>query len=304
MSSPADMTWTVYQEPAHSFLANNTNRTWTVAAGDYDLTGYSSISGFNSARYTAMMQLYLPWPSGLADGYYGTPFSSELAQTGAATSFYNWSLNIESGSLEIVAAYNGVDPVLTLPGAYTLYTNRWLTVVSCGAETDAVYANWQPVADFGDNRVRLAVYDTATGNRLGKTDRQVSGDRANIAAYGTTVSTVQADADSVFISGFGGNFQEFRHAGIWCSFGTMFDPESETDRTWLTTRPGAQIGNATAWLQSTATTTLDADPDYYQDQSTDLLVPDTAGQHVKLTTGGNTAFTTGFSSTIIPKNQG
>lgn len=309
MTSPADMQYAVYQEPVFSFLFNASDRNWSVAPGDFDLTGYSSLSGFNRARFSTVMNLYLPWPSDLEDGYYGTPIAVELRQTGQDTIFYSWNLNItESGNLEIQASMDNSEPRVLLPGSYTLYTERWLTVVCSSAETDSVFENFVPAQTFGTNRMRIAVYDAETGEKLAQRDEIVGGRRPDIAAYGTTVGTAFADADSAFISGFSGGNQQIRQSGIWCSFGTMFDPETETDDTWRTTRPGAVVGNAAAWLNATATTTLQEGGDFpnrfFMDQHTDRFVPDITGQRVQITGGGQSAFDTGFSNTIFVRSRG
>ena len=293
----------LYQTPSYSFLFNASDRNWDVTAGDYDLTGYSSISGFNNRRYTGMMNMYFPWPSGLANGYYGTPFAVLIKKTSVTN--INWTINLDivSGSLRILSGYDNNVPQVTLPGAYTDYTNRWLTFVATGAETSSVFTNWTGTGS-GSNYNRLAVYDTQTAVLLGKTDEIDSQLRANISGYGNSVSSDQADADSVRLNGFSGGGEQIRQAGIWMSLGTMFDPLTETSDVWLTTRPGATIGNATAWLNSTATTYYENTGTnfYYMDEDTDIFTPDTADQRVEIA-NSDAGFTTGYSTTIIPKDQ-
>jgi hypothetical protein len=293
----------LYQTPSYSFLFNASDRNWDVSPGDYNLTGYSSISGFNNSRYTGMMNLYFPWPSGLADGYYGNPFGVQINKTGDSMLFWTVALDIVSGSLQIKSGYDNISPVVTLTGAYTDYTNRWLTFVATGAETSSVFTNWTGTGS-GSNYNRLAVYDTETAVLLGKTDTIDSSRRANISGYGNSVSSIGADADAVVVAGFSGGGEQIRQAGIWFSLGTMFDPLTETSDVWLTTRPGATVGNATAWLNSTATTYYeDTGPNnYYMDEDTDIFIPDTANQRVKIA-DSDAAFTTGYSTTIIPKDQ-
>lgn len=306
ITSDSAITQALYQTPSYSFLFNASDRNWDVSAGDYDLTGYSSISGFNNARYTVLMNFYLPWPSGLANGFYGSPIIFEFDQTGQGSTL-NFTINFDivSGSLRIQSGYTNNQPQLTLPGAYTDYTDRWLTMVSCGAETSSVYTNWSPGQfDTGPNYLRLCVFDTNTAALLGKTDTRDSASRCNIAAYGNSVSSVGSDADSVNVNGYSGGGEQIRQAGFWYSFGTMFDPLTETSDVWLTTRPGAVVGNATAWFNSTATTYYEntGTNNYYMNEDTDIFTPDTADQRV-LIADSDAAFTTGYSTTIIPKDE-
>jgi hypothetical protein len=302
ITTDTTITQALYQTPSYSFLFNASDRNWDVNAGDYDLTGYSSISGFNNRRFTALMNLYFPWPSGLSDGYYGNPINWEFDQTGQpSTLYFNIFLDIISGSLRIGTGYNSGSPTVTLPGAYTDYTDRWLTIVSCGAETSSVYSNYA-ATNTGSNYLRLCVFDTNTGALLGKTDERDDASRCNIAAYGNSVSSVGSDADSVNVNGYSGGGEQIRQAGFWYSFGTMFDPLTETSDVWLTTRPGAVVGNATAWLNSTATTYDDDGTYYWMNQDTDIFTPDTAGRRVDIADGA-AAFTTGYSTTIIPKDE-
>jgi hypothetical protein len=293
----------LYQTPSYSFLFNASDRNWDVSAGDYDLTGYSSISGFNNRRFTALMNIYLPWPSGLSDGFYGTFFATEFYQTGQPLRNFSLALQLDSGSLRVNSGYDNDNPQLLLSGPYTDYTNRWLTVVSCGAETSSVYTNWTGTGS-GSNYLRLCVFDTETATLLGRTDAIDSADRANIAAYGNSVSSVSGDPDAVRVNGFSGGGEQIRQAGFWYSFGTMFDPLTETSDVWLTTRPGATVGNATAWLNSTATTYYEntGTNAYYMDEDTDIFTPDTADQRVEIA-DSDAGFTTGYSTTIIPKDQ-
>jgi hypothetical protein len=293
----------LYQTPSYSFLFNASDRNWNVTDGDYDLTGYSSISGFNNRRYTGMMNIYLPWPSGLANGYYGNPFGMQINKTGDSILFWTIALDIVSGSLQITSGYDNTEPRVTLTGAYTDYTNRWLTFVATGAETSSVFTNWTGTGS-GSNYNRLALYDTETAVLLSKTDTVDNQRRANISGYGNSVSSVGGDADAVAVAGFSGGFEQIRQAGIWFSLGTMFDPLTETSDVWLTTRPGATVGNATAWLNSTATTYYEntAINFYYMDEDTDIFIPDTANQRVEIA-DTDAGFTTGYSTTIIPKDQ-
>lgn len=300
------ITQEIYQTPSYSFLVNNTSRAQYIGAGDFDLTGYSGISGFNNRRFTALLNIYLTWPSGLSQDFSGTPISVLFRQTGQANVSHSLTLNtVTANSLQITADYNGGANSIVLTGPYTDYTSRWLTMVHSQAETNTVYTNWS--GGSGTNNCRLAIFDTKTGDLIAKSDYTNSVAVANISAYGNSVSSVGTDADSVDMQSFGadpgGTAREFRQAGYWFSYGTMFDPLSVTSDVWRTTRPGNVISNATAWLNSTATTYLDVDPEYFMDQDTDIFIPDTADERWRLTNSGNVTFNAAYSTTIIPKDS-
>ena len=302
ISTDSVITQALYQTPSYSFLFNASDRNWEIDPGDYDLTGYSSITGFNNRRYAVVMNVYLPWPSGLSDDYYGTVWNADIKKSGDSTLSFALNVNISSGSLLIRSGYDNNLPEVTLTGAYTDYTDRWLTIVSCGAETSTVFTDWTGTGT-GNNYNRLCVFDANTGDLLAKSDLRDNSGRANVSGYGNSVSSVSGDANSVFVNGFSGGGQEIRQAGVWYSFGTMFDPLTETSDVWRTTRPGATIGNATAWMNATATTYYNSGNGYWMDEDTDIFTPDTADQILDLTDSGAAAFNTGYSTTIIPKDE-
>jgi hypothetical protein len=303
ITADAELASAVYQTPAYSFLYNASDRAWSINnSGTYDLTGYSSLSGFNNLRYTTVQTVYLPWPSGLSDGYYGSPINVSLKQSGQTDLSLNGVLDIVSGSLKISYGYANNQPSVTLPGAYTNYTNRWLTFVNCGAETSSVYTNYAPTGT-GTNYLRLAVYDTETGELLGKTDRQDSSSRRSISAYGTSVSAQSGATNCVAINGFSGGGEQIRQSNLWYSFGTMFDPETETSGSWRTTRIPETVGTGSAWLsQSFTTYAIDSTPDdYYADSATGIY--SVASDFNLKFADSTSAFTTGYSTTIIPKDR-
>jgi hypothetical protein len=303
MAAPVDFVSTQYQTPAYSFLYNASDRNWTVNPdGTYNLSGYSSLTGFNNLRYTVLNCVYLPWASGLADGYYGTTIAVELRQTGQSSLNLSGILDIVSGSLKITYGYANTQPQLTLPGAYTNYTNRWLTIVNCGAETSSVYSNWSTSSTSGTNYLRLAVFDTETGELLGKTDYRDSANRRSISAYGSTsISASVGNADSVAINGFSGGGEQIRQSNLWYSFGTMFDPLTETAGAWRTTRIPQTIGTGSAWLSQSFTTYNTTSSNYYADSATGIYSV-TGNYNVRIAQGA-TAFTTGYSDTIFPQEQ-
>ena len=297
----------LYQTPSFSWLnnedyppsVNNFNR-WEY--GTIDTAGYADLAGYNNNRWTFAITFRLHMPSGLTTNQ-GVKIDTKFTGSdGGFTSNWAWVHGYSATvRLQINAPFSGG---IEMPATgYDAYNDQWLTVVSTSSDTTASYTNWTGTGT-GAYYQRTAVYDTETAVLLGKTDEIDSQPRANISGYGNSVSSDQADADSVRLNGFSGGGEQIRQAGIWFSLGTMFDPLTETSDVWLTTRPGATIGNATAWLNSTATTYYENTGTnfYYMDEDTDIFTPDTADQRVEIA-NSDAGFTTGYSTTIIPKDQ-
>ena len=293
---------TVYQTPSFSFAQGvvSGNR-FFVSSDDssYDITGYTSQAGFNNARYTSLSTFYLPWDTGMTTGTYATPFSVALKQAGNSQSQIQATVGVSSGNVVVTSGYNTTQ-TFTL-GNIATYANRWMTVVTSGAETSSVFSGWS--GSTGTNYNRVAVYDTQTGQNLGLLDYADSATRMDIASYGNTVSANILATTSVAMTGYGSATRDMRLAGQWHSLGTMFDPETETDREWLTLRIPQIVGTGNAWYNPAWSNTYQGGNNYYLNNHLDLLV--TAGPENKagvLTTGGTATFTAFQSTTNIPKD--
>jgi len=307
------MGYNVYDTPTFSFLRNISDRGGNMQPGSFNATGLGSISGYNSARYTALFNVYLPWAGGLPDGYYGSPYSGEFVIGGVGPGYFGVTSNIVSGALNFnggmssITSGNGYNNV-SLPGAYTAWTNTWLTVVLCSSETSTSYTNWT-VGGSGSSYGRIAVYNTLTGAFIAKTDSVYS---YTVNPWSTWPSSVNAQAsgsDYLLISGFGGGGEEFRtnQHSVW--LGSMWDPLTVTDTSWRTPRPTATLGNSGAGTAFSNLTYSDYAYDGVSLYTTtehfgDLYTPTTVNQVYKLTNGGTGSFTTGYSNIIYPTNQG
>jgi len=292
----------VYQTPSFSFAQNEIsgNRLFVTAAdANYDLTGYTSQGGFNNARYTDLATVYLPWDTGMSNGTYATPYSASLKQAGNTTAVSQATVGISSGNVVVTAGYNNAQTV-TL-GNIATYANRWITVVSSGAETSSVFSGWS--GGTGTNYNRIAVYDTETAELLGLRDYVDSTARLAITGYANTVSANILNTTSMSVIAFGSSTRDMRQAGQWHSFGTMFDPETETDREWLTLRIPQTVGTGNAWLNPAWSNTYQAGNNYSLNNHLDILVTADANNRVALlTTGGTVTFTAAESTTNIPKD--
>ena len=287
----------VYQTPSFSFAQGvSSGNRFFVSSDDssYDITGYTSQAAFNNARYTSLSTFYLPWDTGQANGTYATPINAVLKQSGNTTAQIQVTAAVSSGNVVIAGGYN-TSQSITL-GNIALYANRWMTVVSTGAETSSVFSGW--TGGSGTNYNRVAVYDTQTGENLGLLDYVDSTARLAITGYANSVSANISATTSVAMTAQGSATRDMRLAGQWHSLGTMFDPQTETDREWLTLRIPQIVGTGNAWSN-----TYQGGNNYYLNNHLDLLV--TAGAENKagvLTTGGTTTFNAFQSTTNIPKD--
>ena len=292
----------VYQTPSFSFAQGvSSGNRFFVSSDDssYDITGYTSQATFNNARYTSLSTFYLPWDTGQANGTYATPINAVLKQSGNTTAQIQVTAAVSSGNVVIAGGYN-TSQSITL-GNIALYANRWMTVVSTGAETSSVFSGW--TGGSGTNYNRVAVYDTQTGENLGLLDYVDSTARLAITGYANSVSANISATTSVAMTAQGSATRDMRLAGQWHSLGTMFDPQTETDREWLTLRIPQIVGTGNAWYNPAWSNTYQGGNNYYLNNHLDLLV--TAGAENKagvLTTGGTTTFNAFQSTTNIPKD--
>jgi hypothetical protein len=292
----------VYQTPSFSFAQGvSSGNRFFVSSDDssYDITGYTSQATFNNARYTSLSTFYLPWDTSMTTGTYATPINVVLRQAGNTTAVIQATAAVASGNVVIAGGYNDSQSI-TL-GNIATYANRWMTVVTAGAETSSVFSGWS--GGTGTNYNRVAVYDTQTGQNLGLLDYTDSTARLAITGYANSVSANLLATTSVGMTAQGSATRDMRMAGQWHSLGTMFDPETETDREWLTLRIPQIVGTGNAWYNPAWSNTYQGGNNYYLNNHLDLLV--TAGSENKagvLTTGGTATFTAFQSTTNIPKD--
>jgi hypothetical protein len=257
-STTSDLAYTNRQTPSFSLLTGvggSPPGSWGVASsGSFDLSGYSSLSGFNNNRSTQVATVYIDWPiTGIASGaFVGYTQFNEMKQDNN-TFYYNaqWQLTNSNTQFQVGGGLPGGNNFV-LPGGYAQYMGRWLTFVWTASETQSSFTNWGATGGSGQY-MRVAVFDTQSGALLGKLDYRYSGPLAQWSTWPTTVSTNNFEGDyGASIGGFGSgsdsNFYNTRISNLWMSYGTMFDPLTTTDTTWRTTRPSATIGTGKAWL--------------------------------------------------------
>ena len=311
----------LYQTPSFSWLnnedyppsVNNFNR-WEY--GTIDTAGYADLAGYNNNRWTFAITFRLNMPSGLTTNQ-GVKIDTKFTGSdGGFTSNWAWVHGYNSPvRLQINAPFSGG---IEMPATgYDAYHDQWLTVVSTSSDTSASYTNWTGTG-FGDYYQRTAVYDTETGALISKYDTRDDrnmGIPTNLATWmssaGNVINTERGNGTSYSISGLTDTQAncDIRITNYWVSIGTMFDPLTETDTSWLTTRPSETIGNAQAWFNGVFTeagNTASYATAWGVPSDADRFTPATADRQIQLLgsgTGNSTVYNDKYSTTIIPKDQ-
>ena len=313
-----------YQTPVFSWNAGifNTSGGFQVPGSSgtpaLNVSGYDSLSGFNSVKQTFVCTWQPKWDTGLTSAGLQWRFSINNNTTpdydqGIQASINSGKMRISAGS---ISGSGGPSDVMDLAGVYSDYIDDWLTVVWCQSNSSSDYTAWTGTGT-GTVYTRLAVYNTQTGALIKKSDvAQSAGAFPDIGSMitnsggtvglGSGTYSVEWDwsqADATY---------ENVLAQSWISLGTMFDPESvkATNSTWLTTRPSATIGGGKAWLnwQFTEYENFSSGTRYYlTDTSDDLLTGSTNDRQASMAPYGGTPsatdqFNFGYSTTNIPKD--
>jgi hypothetical protein len=310
----------IYQTPTYSWLMNNTDRSIDgVSTGTIDLTGLTSLTGFNNLRSAKITNLYFPsteWNSAAANNIrvvqgidlnnggtqYPNQFQVSLDTAGAIKQFRFAALFL---------SFNGAGGA-TLPGTHTQYTDTWLTVVAVTAETSSAFTSWAGGTQGSNTQAtRLAVYNSATGALIVKSDAW----RNSTTASPTwpTLSTITNPLPMESGANWYANFQSYaetgyltRIAGSWTALGTMFDPLSETNTSWRTAMPTETIGNAQSWINVQFSRYQDiGSPDFarfFGNASGQDLYTQSSNRVIFWATENTVTFDVGYSDTIIIKD--
>ena len=282
-----------------------------------DLTGLTGFTGYNVLNATAVQHFYLPW-SGKTGAATNGQMRWDLKQGGNVRStVINTSQNGGTGKLSVVVDVPDSGSIgLDTPDSFGTYNDRWLTVVFSTSNTASNFTSWNGTGT-GDLYARVALYDTQAGTLIAKKDQRQSTPGYDISTLPNPL-TFNPDNDSIAILGYpGGSFaddHDYRIQNIWLSMGTMFDPLTTTDTTWLTSNPNKQIGNAVAWFNSQFNDFIyisDLDTTGPQGvtkiANTDLFVNNLANANLINTRFGSAnanVFLTQYSNTVVLMNGG
>lgn len=321
ITSQSAIQYELYQEPSFSWMYDDSGAGPqifpTFAVGNIDLSGYADLPGFNNRRSCQIITFNLYMPPGLSTND-GIKFDTRF-RGGDGDFTTNWAW--VSGYSEIVrlqincAAAGGIEMPDT---GYDAYNGRWLTIVAAVSETAESFTNFTGTGFMPVSFRRTAVFDTETGELLAKDDFAGSdhpgGVPSNLAQYMSDAGNIlSTDRNNVEPSwNLGGQPPEagveIKFSNYWVSWGTTFDPLSVSDRSWLTTRPNAQIGDAVAWVNGTFAdygNTANFQTAWATHGERDLFTPDDADRGMDLIQyDGNSAIFNAQYSTDVPRSKG
>jgi len=306
ITSDSAITQALYQTPSFSILTgvggSPPNSSDIIPTGNFDLTDYDLNTGFNNKRSTIVATMYADWPTGLTTEYAALSWANELKNNGTIE-YFNINIENNNGNMTFIGVQGSA---LTL-GATDSFIDRWLTVICSTSETQSSFTDWVPPPFGSGDYIRLAVYDSETGELLGKRDNRATLPTLQIENWPDTTPANHSGSYGITMNSFGSGgsptYYNTRLCNYWASFGTMFDPLQETNTSWLTTRPSAQLGNAVAWINAQWTNDeLDGSVYFVSTSGQDLYSQ--ADDRVMRTSGWSTADWAAYqSTTLIPKDE-
>lgn len=320
-TTTSDLAYTNFQTPSFSLLSgvgSSPAGSWNIiGTGNYDLTGYTTLTNYNVQRSTIIFTCYIPWPtSGIPSAaFVGYTLANEL-EDNSSVLYYNpiLSLTNSNTNLQITQGVPGGNQTLTLSGGYAQYMNRWLTIVCSSSETQNSYTSWDLASGGGSSGAycRTAVFDTELGTLIDKRDFRNTWSYPALGSFPTTTPANTSSGaygldSNAFGSGpdSGGTYYNVRFSNFWLSIGTMFDPLTTTNTTWRTTRPSGTIDTGVAWqnLQLTNYEFVSPGTYYVTTQGQDLYSQ--ANNRAAKTDGwSGTQWTNNYSDTLITKDSG
>jgi len=326
MASISTQTNTRQDSPQFSWWANGTGRAISNGSlgGQIDLTGYTSLGSFNNSRWSGFFNIYLPsstYVPGLGGAFAGTPLGIGMSQ-GSTDHTTNITMRLSS---DLGAAYDPVRfsfggtniPAASIsvetPGAYTNYTDQWLTVCFCIAESSSFFPGWSGTTT-GTRFARMLIVNSLTYALIRQRD---------VSFTPTAWPTLSSLPNPLPVATSGTNYVNFvnnwstgydaRISNAWQSWGTAFLPlydytEPFTDTTWITTSPDAIMGTSLnqqgyAWTNFLFHDYIDATNNTYVRSSGQDLYSQASNYAIQLTNNTSGDFATGYSTTIIPRDS-
>jgi hypothetical protein len=261
-TSTSTLGTSIYQTPTYSWLGNSTTGSIDgVNTGSIDLTGLTGFTGYNNLRSVRVTHMYFPssvWTSAAAGVILFVPIA-DLVNAGTQ---YPYQIQVSLDTAGAVKNFRmqgiflsfGGSNAATLPGAHTQYLDTWITVVQATAETSTAFTNWAGgTAGTNTQATRMAVYNTRTGALIVKNDVWRNSTTSSPAwpTLSTITNPLPLETGVAWYMNYAIETDpgyDTRIAGDWISFGTMFDPESQTNTSWRTALPPELIGNAQSWM--------------------------------------------------------
>lgn len=274
MSTSSSVGYAVSQAPSYS-LSNGMALT---NGGQIDLTGYSSLAGYQHGKYT-MAFSFRPnysnttYPANEYLGNIGRFQVLDYSNIGTLADGWfiyctsnTWFDDSEGVRLSFGYGTPGFGQGVALPGPYLDWNGTWFYVVISASPNAGDFVNFAPLSYTSGNMCcRIAVYDQETGELYARQDSRhndpnmpVITDLANPLPAGNPYSPTGDLFDlRMFTAGSVGVGEQLIN-NFWCSYGTMFDPIGldQTGTAWRTTRPSKQIGSAVAWTNIQMTDTI------------------------------------------------
>ena len=314
-----------------SFLIDGFGRNWEVntSGSTIDITGLTSVSGYHDYKSLMSVTFYLPFPSGLSDGYYGIIMAVEAAydgysdpsNAGKTNSNQQFIIDIVSGQFRFATGWDtGGPPYLTLPGPYTDWTNKWLTIVYATTDDHTDFANYSanttPPSGYDNIYDRAAIYQSETAELITYADNtsttEFQGGRVALSDFtsNTVYLSSAQDPDYIRITGFGGGGEEYRLSSFFYSLGQTIDPAGiqpgDLSSTLLTSHPNpVAFTNGTALVKCGLVEYEELTPsvnlNYFIEENAGKF-SESNGRVIEISTDA-TDFQSGISTTIIPKDK-
>lgn len=286
-----------------------------------DITGLTGFTGYNNLNMTMCQHFYLPW-SNVTGASTNGQFRFDLKQSNISGTSFDTNIYAGqdggSGKLYITVDYPGGGQTLNTTDSYSNYNDRWLTVVFSTSNTSSNFTSFSSSTGSGNVYARIALYDTQAGTLIQKYDFRTNEPGWNLSTLPATFTSNPDNDDWWRIFGYAGgtyaNNYDYRIQNCWISVGTMFDPLTTTDTTWLTSNPNKQISNAVSWFNSQFndyTYRNDFDTTGTQGVSlianTDLYVNNKANSNftnINFDSANSNVFLTQYSNTVVLMNGG
>jgi hypothetical protein len=318
-SSTSVLSTSIYQSPTYSWLGNSTTGEINgIDTGEINLTGLTGFTGFNNLRSVRVTHMYFPssvWTSAANAGIVFVP-TADLNNSDTQYP-YQWQISLDtiSGVKQLIMNYiflsfNGSGSI-ALPGAHTQYLDTWLTCVAATAETSTVFTSWSnPPQGSNDQATRVAVFNTATGALIAKSDAWRNSTTSSPAwpTLSTITNPLPLESGAAWYMNYGLTTQpgyDSRIAGDWLGFGTMFDPLTETNTSWRTALPAELIGNAQSWMnvQFSRSSNVSGTQFFGTASNQDLYSQASNNQITFSQVGSQAQFDANYSDTIIIKDS-